>query len=80
MRGNIRLSELQKKNIINLNNGKIVGKIIDIDFNPSDGSLKGLVIERSRYFKSVFNAENDVIVTFNQIKKIGEDVILIDIT
>lgn len=76
----MKLSELQRKNIINLNNGKIVGKIIDIDFNPSDGSLKGLVIERSRYFKSVFNAENDVIVTFNQIKKIGEDVILIDIT
>lgn len=75
----MKVSELQRKDIININDGKIVGRIIDVLINESDGSLDGFVIEKSKYIRSIFTNEEDTIIKFNQIKKMGSDVILIDI-
>ena len=74
----MRLSELQRKDIININNGKKIGKIIDVEIDNKTGNLICLIIEK-KIFKNVFNTENDVQIHFNQIKKMGEDVILVDI-
>ncbi len=76
----MKLSDLQRKDIVNLNNGKKIGRIIDIEINTTDGSLVNLIIEKNRYFRNFFNGETDVLVKFDQIKKMGEDVILIDLT
>ncbi len=76
----MKLSDLQRKDIVNLNDGKKIGRIIDVEINTLDGSLVNLIIEKNRYFRNLFNTESDVLVRFNQIKKMGEDVILIDLT
>lgn len=75
----MKLSELQRKNIVELSTGKIVGKIIDVDFNIDDGKLKGFVIERSKYLKNIFSGDTDIIIKYEEIKKIGEDVILVEV-
>ena len=75
----MKVSELQRKDIVNINDGKIVGRIIDVLINEIDGTLDGFVIERSKYIRSLFSSEEDTIIKFNQIKKLGSDVILIDI-
>ncbi len=76
----MRLSDLQRKDIIDLNTGKRIGKIIDVEINPNDGSMVSLIIERTKYLKSLFNSEEDTKIKYEQIKKMGEDVILVDIT
>lgn len=76
----MKLSDLQRKDIVNLSNGKKIGKIIDVEINIIDGSLVNLIIEKNKYFRSFFSGETDVLVKFEQIKKLGEDVILIDLT
>lgn len=76
----MKLSDLQRKDIVNLNDGKKIGRIIDVEINVTDGSLVNLIIEKNRYFRNLFSSESDVLVRFNQIKKMGEDVILIDLT
>ncbi len=73
------MSELQKKDIININDGKIVGRIIDAEINGTDGSLISLIVEKSKYLKTFFSNENDVTIKYEQIKKLGSDVILIDL-
>lgn len=75
----MKVSELQRKDIVNINDGKIVGRIIDVLIYEIDGTLDGFVIERSKYIRSLFSSEEDTIIKFNQIKKLGSDVILIDI-
>ena len=75
----MRMSELQRKDIVNINDGRIIGKIIDADINDSDGSLVSLVIEKNKYLRNIFSSENDLLIKFDQIKKLGSDVILIDI-
>lgn len=74
------LSDLQRKDIININNGKRVGRIIDAEIDEMNGNLKKLIIEPNRYFRSVFNEGKDLKIKYEQIKKMGEDVILIDLS
>lgn len=75
----MRISDLQKKDIININDGKIIGRIIDAEINEKDGSLDSLIVEKSKYMRSLFTTENDITIKFEQIKKLGSDVILIEI-
>ncbi len=73
----MRLSDMQKKDIILLKDGKKLGKIIDAEIEINNGTLKNLLVER-KSIKSLFTSEGDILISFNQIKKIGEDVILVD--
>lgn len=70
----MRLSELQTKKIINVTNGRILGMIIDVIVS-NDGKIKSLVLEdrKSRKF-----TREEFIVSWNQITKIGDDIILVD--
>ena len=73
----MRLSDMQKKDIIYLNDGKNLGHIIDAEIELNTGNLKSLLIEK-KTLRSLFTSEPDVVIKFDQIKKIGEDVILIE--
>ncbi len=75
----MRLSELQRKDIVNINDGRIIGRIIDADISDKDGSLISLIIERSKYLRNIFSNESEITIKFDQIKKLGSDVILIEI-
>ncbi len=54
-----------------------MGNIIDANIN-SDGSIESLVIETNKKFLS-FSREDDMLVPWNDITKIGEDVILVNL-
>ena len=70
------MSDLQNKDIINILDGKKIGNIIDARFNVSTGTIERLIIEPSKALFSIKN--NSIELEFNKIKKIGEDVILIE--
>ena len=71
----MRLSDLQTKKVINITDGKNIGNIIDV-YVTEDGQIELFVIETN---KSIFslNKETDIKIKWNNITKIGEDVILI---
>lgn len=73
----MRLSDLQSKDIININDGKKIGNIIDVKINEK-GDMEGLVVEQSKFLISMFTTHNEVEIKWNQIEKIGEDVILVN--
>ncbi len=75
----MRLSELQRKDIINVNDGKIIGRIIDAEISEKDGSLESLIIEKSKYIRNLFSTDSDITIKYEQIKKLGSDVILIEL-
>ena len=70
----MRLSELQQKEIVNIKDGKRVGVIIDVIVDEK-GYIKNLVLEEKRGRK--FTRE-EYSVLWNQIVKIGDDIILVD--
>ncbi len=68
------LSELQNKEIIDLESGKKIGSIIDV-FVLEDGSIKSLMLnDRGR---RKFSLKEEYEVLWSQIVKIGDDIILV---
>ncbi len=70
----MRLSDLQKKEIVNIVNGTRIGIIIDVILDEK-GYIKNIVLEDRRGKK--FNRE-EYNISWSQIVKIGDDIILID--
>lgn len=73
----MRLSELQSKQIITLD-GRLVGNIVDVIIN--EGKIENLIVEKSKFLISMLSSKNEMEIKWNQIKTIGDDVILVDIT
>ncbi len=74
----MHLSDLQTKDVVNINDGKKIGRIIDAVINDT-GIIEYLSIEKRGSLNNLFNKDNETTITFKQIKRIGEDVILVDI-
>jgi len=74
----VRLSDLQHKDVINISDGSKVGNIIDVKID-SNGNMEGLIVEKSKFFVSMFSTKNELEVKWTQIEKIGEDVILVNV-
>lgn len=75
----MRLSDLQHKDIVNIIDGSKIGNIIDIKID-SKGNMEGLVVEKSKFIISMFTTKNEIEIKWEQIEKIGEDVILVNIS
>jgi len=71
----MHLSDLQTKEIIDITTGRRMGIIIDVIVDMS-GKIKSLVLQEKRIKK--FKASEESEVTWNEIIKIGDDIILID--
>lgn len=72
----MRVSELQIKDVVNITTGKRLGRIIDIEMDQQ-GMINYFVVEERRFFR-FFRGREEFNVHMNQIKKIGEDVILVE--
>lgn len=72
----MRVSDLQIKDIVSINDGKKLGRIVDIDMDIN-GKINYFVVEERHFFR-FFRNSNEINVYMNQIKKIGEDVILVE--
>lgn len=72
----MRLSDLQNKDIINVNSGKKIGNIIDINID-SNGNSNGIIVEKNKFIISRFSNNGEILIKWSQIEKIGEDVILV---
>ena len=72
----MRLSDLQTKNIVSLADGKNIGSIIDVRINE-EGMIESLVIEQTKRAFSFMNHEGEIYIHWQDIAKIGEDVILV---
>lgn len=74
----MRISDLQNKTVINLIDGKNIGNIIDLSIDEN-GKTTGLIVEKHRFIISYFTSKKEISIRWEQIEKIGEDVILVNI-
>lgn len=72
-----RISDFQTKEVVNVENGKRLGHIGDLDVNLSTGKIENMIIPGAGRVLGLFGKENDVIVPWNNIVRIGADVILV---
>ena len=72
----MKLTELQRKDIIDINSGVKIGNIIDVNINDS-GFITSLVVDRTGFNFGIFSSRGEMEILFDEIIKIGEDVVLV---
>lgn len=71
--------ELKGKEVINIVDGKRLGRIIDLVFETNCGKVLGLVVPCYNKSWNIFKASEDIFIPFGNVCKIGDDVILVQI-
>lgn len=77
----MRLSELSGKEIVDLERAEKMGVLgyVDLEINEGDGQIKELIIPAGKW--GGFKKEpQEIRIAWRQIKKMGHDMILCDIT
>lgn len=73
----MNISEFQVKDVVNVSNGKKLGSIGDIDINVTTGKIQAIVIGGTGKVFGFFRKEEEIVIPWRNIVKIGEDVILV---
>ncbi|NLJ76409.1 MAG: YlmC/YmxH family sporulation protein [Peptococcaceae bacterium] len=74
-----RISDLGRRDIVNLANGMKLGPVSDIYINLETGKVASLVLSGGRKFFGLMAAGRDLVVPWEQIKKIGVHTVLVEI-
>ncbi len=74
------LSELRTKDVVNTRDGRLLGKVMDIEFSLHTGQVEALVVPGETSFMLTLRGEKcGIVIPWDRICKIGDDVILVDI-
>lgn len=74
------LGELRQKDVINTRDGQCLGKVIDIEFCAVQGTVTALVVPGEFSLANLLRGERcGVVIPWENICKIGDDVILVDV-
>lgn len=76
----LKTSDLKMKEIINVLDGKRLGTITDIEIDIESGRLTAIVVPGPGKFLGIFGRNEDIVIPWDKINKIGMDVILVEST
>jgi len=71
-------TELKRKDVINTEDGRRLGCIIDLVFESCSGRILGFVVPGEKKL-FCFKNKQDIFIPYHSICKVGEDVILVDV-
>lgn len=70
--------DFKHKEVINIIDGKRLGFVQDVTANLETGIITSIVVPGNNKLLNVFSA-NDIVIPWQNIKCIGDDVILVEI-
>ena len=72
--------KLKNKEVINIYDGRSLGFVSDIEVSLEKGVIAGIVIPQDRKMFFWFaRSENDMFISWEKVKTVGDDVILVDL-
>ena len=72
------IADLKYKEVINIQTGARLGYVMDALFETQTGQLIALVAPGGYKFLGLFGRTDDYVIPWEYIKRIGEDIILVD--
>ncbi len=72
------INEIRNKEIINIKTGARLGFPSDVEVDLETGSLVSLVVSGGYKIMGLFGREDDIVIKWENIKNIGDDLIIIE--
>lgn len=73
-----RISDLRQRDVININDGKRLGLVSDVDVDPETGRIIALIVPGPGRFLGFLGGASDYVIFWDRIVRIGPDVILVN--
>jgi len=73
----VKISDFQIKDVVNVSDGKRLGNIGDIEINLTTGRIEAVVITGNGRVLGFFGKDEEIVIPWKNIIKIGQDVILV---
>lgn len=74
-----RVTDLRCKEVINVSDGSRLGFANDVEFDALSGKIVSIVVPGPCRFFGLFGREDDFVIPWPAIRRIGEDIILVDV-
>ncbi len=71
--------DLKQREVININNGQVLGFVVDLNAEFGRGTIKSIVVAQTGKIIKSLAGKNTMEIPWDRVKVIGEDVILVDI-
>lgn len=71
--------DFRHKEVVNISNGKRLGFVQDVCANLETGRITSIIVPGGKKLMSMFAKEDDIVIEWEKIKCIGDDIILVDI-
>ena len=71
--------DFKHKEVINVRDGRRLGFVQDVCADLETGTITSIIVPGSNKLLSMFSSSNDIVIQWQNIKCIGDDVILVEI-
>jgi len=75
----VRIYDFRQKEVINVSDGRRLGFIYDAIIDEDSGMVDAFVIPGSGKVLGIFGKDNEYIIPWDCVKKIGEDIVLVEL-
>lgn len=75
----VKTSDLRVKDVVNVRDGRRLGPISDLELDLESGRITAIVVAGGARLFGLFGRENDYVIPWERIQKIGIDVILVEV-
>jgi len=76
----VRVSDLKVRDVVDVSDGRRLGFISDLEIDLEAGRVTAIVVPGPGRLWGLFGREPDYVIPWGRIRKIGADVILVDIS
>lgn len=73
-----RISDFRQKEVVDIGTGKRLGYITDMEIDEEEGRLLSVTVPSGKLFSSLVK-NRDTVIPWDHIRKIGGDIILVEL-
>lgn len=74
-----RSSDFRQKEVINLSDGRRLGFVSDVELDLEEGKIDAIILPGVGKLFGILGKDNEFVIPWEKIVRIGEDVILVDL-
>ena len=71
--------DFKHKEVVNVNNGKRLGFVQDVCADLKKKKITHIIVPGSNKIMNIFSSNNEIVIPWDNIKCIGDDLILVEI-